>query len=208
MLWRNSGIIEEFFDINPIENLGVHIHHRDMKTVEVPVKGRPAKADFRIRNLIDRSHELARTHKRDLYVDNPEFLVYHWSGEAAAFSPNTGELSAAEDTRINIGDHNARVDIGGAYPFVAGMPSKQNGFSYDPGNWAEDYAYFLDHSPAEVHVHERIVGEFHWMLEEARFFQYPESQRKLGRLARDLCELGVKPNFKIVNERCRMILSE
>ena len=33
----------------------------------------------------------AQSHKRDLYVDNPEFLVYHWSGKAAAFSPATGE---------------------------------------------------------------------------------------------------------------------
>jgi len=163
-----------------------------MKTIEkTELKGNPLKADSRIERLIRRSHELARTHKRDLYVDNAEFLVYHWSGEAAAFSPNTGELSAAEDKRINLGDHNARVDVGGSFPFADTMPSKLEGFSYDTGNWAADYAYFLDHSPAEVHENERIVGEFHWMLEEARFFQYPESQRELGRKARELGAGGI-----------------
>ena len=149
------------------------------------------KADKRIKRLITRSHKLATEHKRDLYVDNPEFLVYHWSGEAAAFSPNTGELSADKDTRINLGDHNARVDIGGKFPFINEMPSKKNGFEYTPGNWSEDYAFFLDHSPAEVLHNEEIVGEFHWMLEEARFFQYPESQRELGRKARELGAGGI-----------------
>ncbi len=163
-----------------------------MRTIEkTELRGNPLKADKRVQNLIDRSHELALNHKRDLYVDNAEFLVYHWSGEAAAFSPNTGELSAAEDTRINLGDHNARVDVGGTFPFADEMPSKKKGFSYDTANWAEDYAFFLDHSPAEVHEHERIVGEFHWMLEEARYFQYPESQRELGRLARNLGTGGI-----------------
>ncbi len=145
----------------------------------------------RIGALIERSHTLAVENKRNVYVDNPEFLVYHWSGEAAAFSPNTGELSAAEDTRINIGDHNARVDVGGPFPFAKEMPSKVKGFEYSCGNWAEDYAFFLDHSPAEVLENERVVGEFHWMLEEARFFQYPEAQRKLGRDARELGAGGI-----------------
>ncbi len=149
------------------------------------------QADSRIKALIKRNHQLATEHKRDLYVDNPEFLVYHWSGEAAAFSPNTGELAADEDKRINLGDHNARVDIGGEFPFLKDMPSKKYGFEYSPGNWAEDYAFFLDHSPAEVYPNERIVGEFHWMLEEARYFQYPESQRELGRQARMLGAGGI-----------------
>ncbi len=149
------------------------------------------KADDRISALIKRNHELATEHKRDLYVDNPEFLVYHWSGEAAAFSPNTGELAADEDKRINLGDHNARVDVGGEFPYVKEMPSKVKGFEYSVGNWAEDYVFFLDHSPAEVYPNERIVGEFHWMLEEARFFQYPEKQKELGKEARVLGAGGI-----------------
>ncbi|MGL1892437.1 MAG: hypothetical protein OCD02_12485 [Spirochaetaceae bacterium] len=155
------------------------------------MKGNPKKANSRIEALNERSHTLAVENKRNVYVDNAEFLVYHWSGEAAAFSPNTGELSAADDKRINIGDHNARVDVGGPFPYAKEMPSKVIGFEYSCGNWAEDYAFFLDHSPAEVLANERLVGEFHWMLEEARFFQYPESQRKLGRDARDLGAGGI-----------------
>ncbi len=161
-----------------------------MQTVEKNIQA-GLKADERIKALIKRNHELATEHKRDLYVDNPEFLVYHWSGEAAAFSPNTGELAADEDKRINLGDHNARVDVGGGFPYVDEMPSKKNGFEYSAGNWAEDYSFFLDHSPAEVYPNERIVGEFHWMLEEARFFQYPEKQRELGRQARGLGAGGI-----------------
>jgi choline trimethylamine-lyase len=165
-------------------------------------RGNPEKADERIQALIERSHTLAVENKRNVYVDNAEFLVYHWSGEAAAFSPNTGELSADEDKRINIGDHNARVDVGGPFPYAAQMPSKVNGFEYTSKNWAEDYAFFLDHSPAEVLNNERVVGEFHWMLEEARFFQYPEEQRELGRDARELGAGGISfthtcPDLKI-----------
>ncbi len=161
-----------------------------MQTI-IKQKNTTLQADKRIKALIKRNNYLATEHKRDLYVDNPEFLVYHWSGEAAAFSPNTGELAADEDKRINLGDHNARVDVGGAYPYANEMPSKLHGFEYSVGNWAEDYAFFLDHSPAEVYPNERIVGEFHWMLEEARFFQYPESQRELGREARVLGAGGI-----------------
>ena len=167
-----------------------------LSTEEILRVSRPSRdtllrPDARIQKLVERSHNLAIEHKRDLYVDNAEFLVYHWSGEAAAFSPNTGELAADEDKRINLGDHNARVDIGGEYPYLEQMPSKVKGFEYSVTNWAEDYAFFLDHSPVEVHPNERIVGEFHWMLEEARYFQYPESQRELGRKARELGAGGI-----------------
>lgn len=128
--------------------------------------------------------------KRDLYCDNAEFLVYHWSGEAASFSPATGEHACA-DHRINIGDHNARVDIGIGFPKADSMPSKTGKFEYSPLNWAEDYAYFIDNSPAEVYENELIVGEFHWQLDEARYFQYPEEQRKAGFEARLLGAGGI-----------------
>ncbi|MCF7927839.1 MAG: hypothetical protein K9L68_02375 [Spirochaetales bacterium] len=148
----------------------------------------------RVQALIDRRDKLAREHKRDLYVDNPEFLVYHWSGEAEAFSPATGEHAAAEDKRINLGDHNCRVDIGIPFPYTEEMPSKKNGHSNDPENFGADYAFFMDHSPAEIHPHEQIVGEFHWQLDEARRFRYPEKQRELGRQARQLGAGGISFN--------------
>lgn len=140
----------------------------------------------RICRLHKRNKELAQNHKRDIYVDNPEFLVYHWSGEAAAFSPATGETAADVHTRINLGDHNCRIDVGTPYPYVKQMPSKVKGISYDPVNFAEDYAFFLDHSPVVIHPDELIVGEFYWQLDEARYFKYPEENQILGHKARHL----------------------
>lgn len=139
----------------------------------------------RIERLHKRNLELAQHHKRDIFVDNPEFLVYHWSGKAATFSPATGETAASQEERINIGDHNCRVDSGGPFPFVKDMPSKVSGFSYDPVNFATDYAFFLDHSPIAIHPYERITGEFYWQLDEARFFKYPEENQELGFKARE-----------------------
>lgn len=139
---------------------------------------------YRIGQLHQRNLELAQSHKRDIYVDNPEFLVYHWSGKAATFSPATGETAASQEERINIGDHNCRVDSGGPFPYVKNMPSKVSGFSYDPLNFAADYAFFLDHSPVSIHPYERITGEFYWQLDEARYFKYPEENQELGFEAR------------------------
>lgn len=140
----------------------------------------------RLEKLYQRNKELAQNHKRDLYVDNPEFLVYHWSGKAATFSPATGETAADVNERINLGDHNCRIDIGGAYPFTEEMPSKKNGIKYEPMNFALDYAFFLLHSPIAIHPNELIVGEFYWQLDEARFFKYPLENQALGYKAREL----------------------
>lgn len=145
----------------------------------------------RIAKLHERNLFLAQNHKRDLFVDNPEFLVYHWSGKAAAFSPATGETAGEASERINCGDHNCRVDNGQPFPFVSGMPSKVNGFSYDENNFAVDYAFFLDHTPVLIHPHERITGEFNWQLDEARFFQYPEENQKMGFQARKMGAGGI-----------------
>ena len=146
--------------------------------------------DKRMQLLIDRRLELVIGQKRHVYCDNAEFLVYHWSGEAATFSPATGEHACA-DKRIEIGDHNARVDNGKSFPYTQEMPSKVNGLELNPLNWATDYAFFMDHSPAEIYPNESIVGEFHWQLDEARTFRYPEEQRNAGFLARELGAGGI-----------------
>lgn len=138
------------------------------------------KKSNRLEKLWERSTGLSKSGKRNVYVDNAEFLVYHWSGHSAGFSPATGELSLSDDERINLGDHNCRVDVGTQFPYLDEMPSKVNGFEYSATNWAEDYAFFLDHSPAEVYQYETIVGEFHWQLDEARKFIYPEEVAELG----------------------------
>jgi formate C-acetyltransferase len=159
-----------------------------MKEKEVIKKFVP---DSRMQALIDKRLQLVIEKKRDLYCDNAEFLVYHWSGEAASFSPATGEHACDVDRRINIGDHNARVDVGISFPKANEMPSKTGKFEYTPLNWAKDYAFFIDNSPAEVYENELIVGEFHWQLDEARFFQYPEEQRQAGFEARQLGAGGI-----------------
>ena len=159
-----------------------------MKENEVVKKFVP---DHRVQALIDRRLQLVIDKKRDIYCDNAEFLVYHWSGEAATFSPATGEHACDTSRRIEIGDHNARVDIGIPFPKTNEMPSKIDVFEYNPQNWAKDYAFFIDNSPAEVHDNELIVGEFHWQLDEARFFQYPDEQRNAGFKARELGAGGI-----------------
>lgn len=138
------------------------------------------KQSERINHLWKRSTDLSKQGKRNVYVDNPEFLVYHWSGISAGFSPATGEMALDDSQRINLGDHNCRVDVGKEFPFASEMPSKVNTFEYSQRNWAEDYVFFLDHCPAEVYENETIIGEFHWQLDEARNFVYPEEVTSLG----------------------------
>ena len=138
------------------------------------------KMNERMQRLWKRSTDLSKEGKRNVYVDNPEFLVYHWSGHSAGFSPATGEMALADNQRINLGDHNCRVDNGQAFPYADEMPSKKEGFEYTAENWAKDYVFFLDHSPAEVYPNETIVGEFHWQLDEARKFVYPDEVVELG----------------------------
>jgi formate C-acetyltransferase len=73
-------------------------------------------ASSRLDRLAVRSHDLSMGNRRNVYVDNREFLVYHWSGKSSAFSPATGEQALGDDERINLGDHNCRVDVGVPYP--------------------------------------------------------------------------------------------
>jgi formate C-acetyltransferase len=93
-------------------------------------------------------------------------------------------MAPPKDQVISFGDHNCRVDTGEPFPFSDEMPSKKNGFEWSEMNWAIDYAFFLDHSPAEIYEHEIIVGEMHWNLEEARLYKYPDECQQLGFEAR------------------------
>ncbi len=142
------------------------------------------KIDDRMQKLIERNRYLALNKKRELLAPNPEFLIYHWSGECEAFAPATGELAPPADQVISFGDHNCRVDTGKPFPYIDQMPSRTGKFEYSERNWAEDYSFFLDHSPAEIYKNELIVGEMHWQLEEARLYKYPEECQKLGFEAR------------------------
>ena len=148
--------------------------------------GSKFKPNKRLKALIDRRDWLTENHKKDLYCDNAEFLIYHWSGKSETFAAATGENAAPEEERINIGDHTCRVDAGGPFPYLEQMPSKVNGYESTVKTWAADYAFFLRHSTPEVYPHEQIVGEFHWQLDEARSYKYPSPHAELGLKAREL----------------------
>jgi formate C-acetyltransferase len=145
--------------------------------------------DDRMQHLLDRRDRLGREGRRSNFVDNPEFLVYHWSGTGEGFAPPTGEQAISE--RINIGDNNCRVYLGTPFPNAAEMPSRVNGLENDVLNWARDYAFFLDHNPCEIHPEEEVVGEFHWQLDEARCFRYPDKVHEAGFEARRLGAGGI-----------------
>ena len=143
----------------------------------------------RMRRLAERRDRLGREGRRANFVDNPEFLVYHWSGTGEGFAPPTGEQAVSE--RINIGDNHCRVLLGSPFPEASAMPSRVDGLTHDVGNWALDYAFFLDHHPCEVYPEEEVVGEFHWELNEARCFRYPDEVRDAGFDARRLGAGGI-----------------
>ncbi len=149
---------------------------------------RPVR-DGRMQRLLDRRDCLGREGRRSNFVDNAEFLVYHWSGTGEGFAPPTGEQEISE--RINIGDNNCRVFLGIPFPHAGEMPSRVNGLENDVLNWARDYAFFLDHNPCEVHPEEEVVGEFHWQLDEARCFRYPDEVHDAGFEARRLGAGGI-----------------
>jgi len=145
--------------------------------------------DDRMQRLVGRRDRLGCEGRRSNYVDNPEFLVYHWSGVGEGFAPPTGEQAVSQ--RINIGDNNCRVALGIPFPHAAEMPSRVDGHVDEALNWARDYAFFLDHNPCEIHPEEEVVGEFHWQLDEARRFRYPDEVREAGFNARKLGAGGI-----------------
>ena len=176
----------------PIAGIGITAQQAaaSQSSVQAPASthGGPV-ASARMRRLVERRDLLGREGRRSNYVDNAEFLVYHWSGTGEGFAPPTGEQ--AIDQRINIGDNNCRVALGIPFPHAAEMPSRVKGHVDDVLNWAEDYAFFLDHNPCEVHPEEEVVGEFHWQLDEARRFRNPDEVREAGFNARELGAGGI-----------------
>lgn len=129
--------------------------------------------DERMKRLTARRDRLAVEGRRNLYMDGLLHGIYQWSKGSTSFSPETGVTAIAENERVCLGDHNCRVGVGKPFPYAASMPSVVGEYSHTPLNWARDYAYFLAHSPAEINPDERIVGEFHWQLDEARKLLYP-----------------------------------
>ena len=149
----------------------------------------PLVRSERMQRLVDRRDRLGREGRRSNFVDNAEFLVYHWSGVGEGFAPPTGEQAVSG--RINVGDNNCRVFLGVPFPHADEMPSRIDGHVDEVLNWARDYAFFLDHNPCEIHPDEEVAGEFHWQLDEARCFRYPDEVREAGFLSRKLGAGGI-----------------
>ena len=111
----------------------------------------------RMKRLQERSIRLAVSGKRNLYTANEPQLVYHWSDAGQAIAPQSGD---GKFKGMSLGDHACRVDIGMDFPALGDVPSKKHGYRRDAENWAADFAFLLEHSPAEIHPDETIVGEF------------------------------------------------
>ncbi len=144
----------------------------------------------RIKMLADRSHAISESGARNVYADNPEFLIYHYSGESPAFAPASGEF-ANKETRICIGDRNCRVDNWQDFPYLDQVPSKVHGLEYTTMSWAKDFAFLMEHSPAEIYEGERIVGEYHWAMDEIRAYRFTPEIYALGDALRELGAGGI-----------------
>ena len=140
----------------------------------------------RIEKLARRSRELALSGRRYLYTADENQLVYHWTDKCNAIVPQSGEWSFAPKENISLGDHACRVDVGMNFPRLAEVPSRVNGYVATGENWGRDYAFLLDNSPAEIYENEKIVGEFHWEMNEIRRYEFPKKVHELGRKAREL----------------------
>ncbi|MEI6071377.1 MAG: pyruvate formate lyase family protein [Verrucomicrobiae bacterium] len=122
----------------------------------------------RIRVLAQRNRELAVSGKRRL--------------GSGAMSPGGEDMS--------FGDHACWIDIG-PFPELEEMPSRKNGYEATGESWGRDYAFLVDHFPAAIHEHERIVGEIHWEMHMVRQYVWPESVLEAAQAAEELGASGM-----------------
>lgn len=140
----------------------------------------------RLQHVIQYNQDLAVSGRRNLYTADNNQLVYHWTDKANGIVPQTGEWSSTKESSYSLGDHACRVDIGMGFPFYDQVPSHVEGYEATPLSWGRDYAFLLDHSPAEIHPYEFIVGEFHWEMNEIRKYYFGDHVHELGRQVRAL----------------------
>lgn len=140
----------------------------------------------RLKAVMDYNQALACLGKRNLYTADTRQLVYHWTDKANAIVPQSGEWSSPVETNLSLGDHACRVDIGTGFPKYDEVPSHVYGYEATPENFARDFAFLLDNSPAEIHPHESIVGEFHWEMNEIRRYDFGPKVCDLGDQVRTL----------------------
>jgi len=138
----------------------------------------------RIIALLEKSRELALSGKRNLYggsEQDPASLVY---------GPSGNSKPCARSEQFVLGDHACWIDIG-PFPQLDQLPSRVNGYQASGESWGTDYAFLLDHMPAEILPEERIVGQIHWEMHMVRQYEWPESVRKIGQAARDAGAGGI-----------------
>ena len=122
----------------------------------------------RIQALAHRNRELAVSGKRSL--------------GSGAMTPGGEDMS--------FGDHACWIDIG-PFPELHELPSRKNGYAATGESWGRDYAFLVDHFPAAIHEHERIVGEIHWEMHMVRQYVWPQSVLDVARAADELGASGM-----------------
>jgi len=116
----------------------------------------------RIQHLAARNRELALSGKRALGG---------WGGQSG------------------LGDHAQWIHIG-PFPDIDDLPSRKNGYEMNGESWGADYAFILDHTPANINPYERIVGEIYWEMHMLRRYKWDDTGEEVGRLTAIAKELG------------------
>jgi pyruvate-formate lyase len=88
-----------------------------------------------------------------------------------------------------LGDHACWI-LNGPFPQLDQLPSRVNGYEATGESWGRDYAFLVDHFPAEINPDERIVGQFHWEMHMVRQYEWPDSVREVGKWAMELGAWG------------------
>ena len=88
-----------------------------------------------------------------------------------------------------LGDHACWIHIG-PFPQLDQLPSRVDGYEASGESWGRDYAFLVDHFPAEIYENERIVGEFHWEMHMVRQYVWPDSVKEVGKWAAELGASG------------------
>ena len=95
----------------------------------------------------------------------------------------------ADDDSVTFGDHACWINIG-PFPQYEELPSRKNGYEMTALNWAGDYAFLLDHTPANIHPHERIVGEIYWEMHQVRRYNWADCGDEVTSSVQAAHELG------------------
>jgi formate C-acetyltransferase len=90
---------------------------------------------------------------------------------------------------MTYGDHACWIHIG-EFPHMDDLPSRKYGYEMTPENWAADYAFILDHTPANINPCERIVGEIYWEMHMVRRYDWGDTGIELSTAVAAAAELG------------------